>query len=412
VRLSWRSLAAALLVCAFASAAAAQDAPFSPESLSGVADLRLTYAAGERNWLDGGFGKTSVAGDGLDLRLGEAALEWKPRFNFVLSGVVTANYQPHLDPAFDVGEAYLKFQGPPGPNGRLSLRAGVFWPPISQEHEGIAWIPPDMLTGSAINSWVGEEVKVGGLEATVMRRIGEHEVNLTGAVFGWNDTSGTLLSFRGWSLHGVRTGLKTDFQLPPLTPFMTPRQAPITTPFYELDGRAGYYGRIEWRPPAPFSVNALYYDNAGDRIAVEEVQWAWETRFVNAGFAWEPDAETRISGQAMTGETLMGYRAMGQIWVDVGFSSAFLLAQREVGENRFSGRVDWFETRDRTLRELDDNNEQGWALTAAWRRRLNPHMALIVEALHVSSERAARVLAGAQPKQAQTVLQSALRFSF
>ena len=70
-------------------------------------------------------------------------------------------------------------------------------------------------------------------------------------MFGWNDTSGTLLSFRGWALHGLTTGVDTQLDLPPLSPFMPYRQGPRTNPVLELDNRAGYYGRLEWRPPAP-----------------------------------------------------------------------------------------------------------------------------------------------------------------
>ncbi|MDB5434011.1 MAG: hypothetical protein JWR47_268 [Phenylobacterium sp.] len=374
-------------------------------------------ADGEKGWLDGGFGKTSASGAGPGhwkgkAQLSDAALEWRPRLNFAVSGLVSAHLQPDTDPKLDLGEAYVKLQGPPSRLGKWSARVGVFYPPVSMEHEGVAWTNPDMLTSSAINSWIGEEVKVGGVEATVSQRFGGHEVSATGAVFGFNDTSGTLLSFRGWALGDVQTGTHTDFQLPPLSPFMVTKQAAITTPFIELDDRAGYYGRLEWRPPAPVRVNVTYYDNVGNRIAVKDLQWAWETHFLNVGVEWEPDDRTRLAAQGMTGKTLMGYTMPGGIWLDVDFQAAYLLAQRRVAADTFSGRIDTFRVRDRTFRALDDNSEHGWAYAVAWRHPLAPHADLVLEALHVSSRRPARVLAAEDPRQDQTVLQSALRLSF
>ena len=392
--------------------AQAQSSIFGPETLHGFADVRLSAANGETSWLDGGFGKTSASGDDDGLSLANAALEWKPRFNFAFSGLVTAELQPRLDPRVDVGEAYLKFRGSPAPWGRVSARAGLFYPPVSMEHEGVAWTNPDMLTSSAINSWIGEEVKVGGLEATLDRRFGEHEVSATAGVFGWNDTAGTLLTFRGWALHEVKTGANTAFDLPPLSNYLKPKQAPDTYPVLELDRRAGFYGRLEWRPPAPVVLNATYYDNAGDRIAVANKQWAWETRFLNLGAKVQVNERTKILAQAMSGETLMGYRGAGGHWVDMGFHSAYLMASRAYGAHQLSARADWFETHDRTYLVADNNDETGWALAAAWRQHLNDHAALVFEALHVSSDRPSRALAGVAPGQDQTVLQSALRVGF
>jgi hypothetical protein len=357
-----------------AAAGGAQAQLFAPETFHGLADLTLAAADGEASWLDGGFGKTAVSGarDGswkLHPRLGQAAVEWRPRLNFAVSGVISARLQPKVDPALDITEAYLKVQSPPEAFGRVSARAGLFYPPVSQEHDGVAWTTPDMLSASAINSWIGEEAKVGGVEATVQHSFGEHEVSATAAVFGWDDTSGTLLSFRGWALHGVGEGPSTEFTLPPLSVFMKTKQSGKTYPTLELDRRAGYYGRLEWRPPAPVRVSLFYYDNLGDKIAVKSQQWAWRTKFANLGVEWTPDDRTRVAAQAMSGETWMGYTMPGGIWLDASFRSAYVLAQRKVGTDTISGRLDAFDVRDHTFRVLDDNSEHGWAITGAWRRR-------------------------------------------
>lgn len=217
-----------MLALATLALAGAGEAWAEP-AIHGMAELRLGAADGETGWLDGGFGKGAL-GEGSDLSLSQAVVEWRPSLGFSAGAVVSAQLQPDVDPALDIDEAYLTFRAPPSGVGRLSGRAGLFYPPVSMEHEGVGWTTTGLLSASAINSWVGEEVKVVGLEASLARAFGEHEVSATAAVFGWNDTSGTLLTFRGWALHGVRTGFHTEFPLPPLSPFMETKQAPITDP--------------------------------------------------------------------------------------------------------------------------------------------------------------------------------------
>jgi hypothetical protein len=412
MRAAVAGLAAALL--GLGCPARAQEAIFGRDTIHGLVELGWAAADGEKSFLDNGFGKTpfSGAGDGGwkgEAQLSQAVVEWRPRFSFALGAVVSGQWQADVSPRLDFDEAYLQFKAPPTAGGRFSARAGIFYPPVSLEHGGIGWTTTDLLSASALNSWIGEELKVGGLEASYARRLGEHTLTATAAVFGWNDTSGTLLSFRGWALDGLRAGPRTDFPLPPLSPFIARRQADETYPMWEIDRRAGYYGRLEWRPPAPIVLSAFYYDNRGDRTSVREQQWAWETRFGDLGLAWDPQERTHIKAQAMTGETSMGF-ARPRIWADVRFRAAYLLATRDVGEDAATARLDWFDTRSRNA--MDDGDETGWAATVGWRHRLGARTDLLTEAQHVDSKRPGRVLAGEAPKQAQNVVHTAVRLHF
>jgi hypothetical protein len=412
-----RTLCAGLLgLTALAApfASRAQEAIFGREAFHGMAELRVAGADGEASWIEGGFGKTALAGgDGWrdSTGLSQAVVEWRPRFSFALSAVVSAQWQADTDPRLDLDEAYLKLKAPPTRSGRLSARIGYFYPPVSLEHGGVGWTTTDLLSASALNSWIGEEVKVGGLEATYARRFGGHELSATGAVFGWNDTAGTLVSFRGWALHGVRAGLQSQFELPPLTPFLATRQAPKTDPSWEIDGRPGYYARLEWRPPAPLAVQVFHYDNRGDRISVRDLQWAWETRFSTVSLSWTPTPQTRIRAQALAGRTWMGFRRP-ETWVDVSYRAAYLMGTQEVGPGAVSLRLDAFDAHDETHAKLDAADERGWAVTAGWRRPLASWLDLFLEAQQIASDRPGRVLAGEAPKQDETVLQSALRLHF
>ena len=318
----------------------------------------------------------------------------------------------------DLIQAYLAYKPVPTGPIRYSVRLGLFYPQISEEHGGPAWEVADTITPSAINTWVGEEVKVVGAEATVSRAFGGHQLSATGAVFGYDDTSGTLLTFRGWALDDVKAGTVGEFPLPPLERQYLLGQSRQTYALREIDSRLGYYARLEWRPPAAITFNAFVYDNRGDLTGVDgQHQWAWATRFWNLGAIWSLDDRTRILSQVMSGETMMGFPNGRSVWFNLGYASAYLLATRTYGRGAFTARVDYFETHDRNFRPaLDDPDqdwgEAGWALTGAYRLMLSPHASLLLEAVHIESDRPSRGQAALSAFQAQTQLQTALRLSF
>jgi hypothetical protein len=401
------------LVLILPGAAAAQTAGlFDPSTFHAVADLRVGKADGEESWVSGGFGKTDLAND-WDVSIPRAAVTWQPRLGFAWNGRLTLRYQEAGSPEVDVNEAYVGWRAPPAAFGRFSARAGLFYPPISLEHTTPTWTSPDMLSASAINSWIGEEVLVRGLEATLRRDFGEHEVAVTASAFGWNDPNGSLLGFRGWTLHGLTAGADTRWVLPPLSVFMSTRQPPFTTPGLEMDEVAGWYGRVEWRLPNGLSLEALHYVNPGKSfIVTPDLEWSGSTRFTNLGAHWEINERTTLTAQALWGEALMEERPAGLTWRDMTYASAYVRVQRKVGEDTLSGRLDWFEVDHETLRPADDADEDGWAATLAWRHRLADHLDLIVEAQHIDSDRPARYLAGEAAGQEQTALSAALRVSF
>ena len=275
-----RSRTASILALSLAlwpTQAIGQAELFGPENVEANADLRASVVGGEDSFLEGGFGKLRYGGDGGDTtaraRVASLDLAWKPQISWNFSGLVSISYQNQLDGEPDLSEAFLKFRSDPAET-RFTARAGLFWPPVSQEHSGGNWLVTDSITPSAANSWIGEEVKVLGLEGGVETTFGEHELALTGAAFLHDDMSGTVLSYRGWALHDVRITLHGDLPLPPLSASTAPYQDTITSPFWEVDDRAGFYGRLDWTPPLPVTFNAFYYDNRGDRVSSYELQTA------------------------------------------------------------------------------------------------------------------------------------------
>jgi hypothetical protein len=405
----------AALLCP-SPAAAQAEAIVGPQAFDGSIDLRAGVVGGETSWLDGGFGKLREGGDNggtqARVRVAAADLAWKPQFSFNLSGLVSVVHQDGQSRDADLNEAFLSYRTGPAAT-RFSARAGVFWPPISLEHGGSTWQVLDTITPSAVNSWVGEELKVLAFEGTLEHRFGGQRLALTGAVFRHDDMAGTLLSYRGWALHDVRMTVDSHFPLPPLSPSKAPYQAPRTNPFWEVDGRAGYYARIEWQTPWPVSVNLLRYDNRGDRLSSRKLQTAWRTRFWNVGALASLGPGTEARAQVLWGNTLVGPDTPGGIPGDVDFAAAYLLLSQTLGGGKLSARGDWFATHDNSFVASDDNNEHGWAGTLAYKHPLARFADLVVEVLHVESDRPMRLAnAGMAPQQNQTRLQTALRLGF
>ncbi len=385
-----------------------------PADLTAVIDFRIVLTDGERAWTDGGFGRSRFGGGGegvdVDAIPANAQLVWHGPVAWNLDGTVAVAAQEGQDQPVDLIEAYLAWRPVPRSAARFSARAGMFWPAISLEHEGPAWSVADMITPSAINSWIGEEVKVAGIEGTVSHPLGGGRIGATLGLFGFNDTAGALLGFRGWALHDQKTGAFSRQTLPPLNAFMQSAQPPWTTPTLEADNRPGFYGRLAWRMAAPVTLEAFYYSNRGDPEAVTpDLQWGWDTRFLNLGVRIDLGERTRILAQLLTGTTEMGFEENGRAWVETRFRAAYLRVTREVGRAALSGRLDLFDTRQTGSQVGPEDSEEGWSLTAAFAWRLSDQAQLILEGLHVDSTRGARSRLGVAPEQNQEIVQAAMR---
>jgi hypothetical protein len=392
----------------------------SPETLSVTGTVSVAATNGEESWIDGGFGKLSTSGtnDG-DWRvrplLSEANLIWQPRLSWSLSATVVGTFHGGERNETGISEAYLSFKPMRGATTRVSARAGLVWPLVSLEHEGADWHVRDSITPSAINSWIGEEVRPVALEGTVRRQLGEHEVAATGAIFAANDTAGTLLTFRGWALHDRKTLAFRRQPLPPFEDADIGYQAPFTHPLLDVGpwfaNRPGYYLKAAWQPPVPVRFELFRYDNRADPEAVnEDVEWGWRTHFNHIGVAAEV-AGAEIKAQAVDGRTRMGFVEDGRRWVDMRFRSAFLLATGSIASFGIAARVEAFETRNRGSWWDDEYDETGWSAMLCGKRQWGPLIGL-VELIHVSSDNPTREHIHIDPHQKQTRLRTDLRLSW
>jgi len=413
-----RMAVAAAFLCA--APACAADTP-ETGLLTAYANFDLAAFDGPRAWINdrdeiGGTGKARFGnpdGNGLRVRpyATEAGVVVQPDFGWALSGLVSVIAQHGQDKAVDVNEAYLRWRPLPFGTVHMTLRAGVFYPPVSLEHGGSEWPVVETVTPSAINSWIGEEVKVAGVEATFSTLIGEHRLSLAGAAFELNDTAGTLLTFRGWALHDEKATLFSYQPLPAMNGFMRNVQARETRPMIDLDHRVGWYAKLTWAPPGPFQIQYFHYDNRADPAAFDaELQWGWHTRFDHVGATLDLDGKTRLTAQAIDGTTVMGFPGAGNVrWIDMRYRSAFLLGTRQMAHGSVSGRIEAFSTRNHGSEVVADDDETGWAATAAVRWPLLRQATLLGEALHIESRRDARLREGVAPRQNQNILRLTLR---
>ncbi|MFL6765812.1 MAG: hypothetical protein ACJ8FO_11510 [Sphingomicrobium sp.] len=380
--------------------------------------MRLVAVDGEKSWVDGGFGKLRSGSDGdfrVQPQLGNVSLVWKPQFSWSLGAIVVGSLQGGQRTQAGLSQAYLTFRPMRSSRIAVSARAGLMWPPVSLEHDGADWHVKDSITPSAINSWIGEEVRPLAAEATISASLGQHKLRATAALMAANDTSGTLLTFRGWALHD-RTTLAFNRQpLPPLDEELAEYQAPFTHPLLDVGPgfarRPGYYAKLSWQPPIPVRIELFRYDNRANPEDVDaNLEWGWRTWFNHLGAVVDLGSGAQLKLQAMEGRTRMGFIEEGESrrWVDNRFRSAFALLTRPFGPFALTARIDAFDTRNRGSDVDSEYDDKGWSAMLAAKRDW-AHVTGLVELLHVSSKRENREDVGLRPRQRQTQLQTEVR---
>ncbi len=272
-------------------------------------------------------------------------------------------------------ELFADLQRTVGDRHQVGVRAGLFFPATSFENVERGWHSPYTLTLSAINSWVGEESRELGVEGRWTAALGDGRLTVAGALGGGNDTAGTLLAWRGFSLHDRLTTLGETIALPPLSSleddgiFGVQRDQGTRPLTEDLDGRVGWSGRVAWRDDRRgLTFRLRIADNRGDR-ELHGDQYAWRTRTVAAGVGVDRPSGWSILAEVLIGDTGMGIRPH---FVDADFAAAYLLVSRRWDRWRLSVRVDQFETRDRdgSIGEISD--EDGQAVTVAVLRQAGP----------------------------------------
>lgn len=380
-------------------------------------DIRAASASDADSWLDGSLGKTRYGrgqnvSDHVSLDIAEASLIIMPRLNYELSSYVHLSYSPEQFKELDVVEAYATYRPVSTSANRYQVKAGMFFPPVSLEHADIAWTSPYTVTPSAINSWIGEEVKSTGIEVSVEHRMESQTIKFMVAGFVANDPTGSLMAWRGWAMHDVKSTADGRFPLAPI-PAISPTgnlftlQAPFVEPHHEIDDRVGYYGALNWDYDQWLTVQGVHYDNRGSSTDFKAGQYAFDTQFSNIGFSAFLSNDLELMGQYLWGKSRMGGTTL-----DFTFDSYYLMLSRAIQQHRVSLRFDDFGTADKTFVPEDNNNEDGWALTAGYTFEFSRQHKLMAEILYVSSDRPGRADLNLPLEEKETQLQVSYRYSF
>src|SRR5690606_13848366 len=304
--------------------------PFTAQAQAawhGYLDLRLAAPASEQDWGDGGLGKTRFGGGNVDASA-SAALGASFQLAPELLAAAELQVQPEQERAADVLEAWVRWRPVSTTPWRWSLRAGVFFPPVSLENDGPGWTSAWTLTPSAINSWVGEELRATGAEFRLEHRARAGTWSATIAAFGRNDPAGDLLASRGWAMGDLTTGAFGTLREPDVYAPVARTTAPVMFhPFREIDHRVGWYGALQWDGAGGRGLTLLRYDNRADPTAWEwqgrRKVFAWHTRF------WSLGGQARIGditllAQAMRGAT--AFEPQPGLYLDTELAAGYLLA--------------------------------------------------------------------------------------
>ena len=394
----------AALACTSAAAAAAWELEL---------DTRLLTVDGLPPFMGGGLGSLRFGADQSGLRLGRA--------RFALSQPLGEVWSLHFDASswgdhdkIPVGltEACLQFRPYPRAGYRLRVKAGAFYAPISLENRSSGWESPYTVSYSAIDSWLAEEVRTIGAEAT-LDWLGTHtghdfDLGLTGGVFGWNDGAGAALANGGFTLTDRQTVLWGRVGQPDVPPLHA------AEPFREMDGNAGFYGGMEARYLDRIVLRFLRYDNDANPAAPDPVTHAvaWNTQFNSAGVRVEGAHGWTGIFQWLSGATYISPWGTDERWP---FRARYVLLSKRCGSHTLSARYDWFEV-EGYRSGADDDGDDGWqkghAFTVAYLYQPTTHWRFALEWLRVTSNSYNREeYFGGPPQVNQTQVQLSVRYA-
>ncbi|MCH8099683.1 MAG: hypothetical protein IIB74_04520 [Proteobacteria bacterium] len=388
-----RILIAVLALAGLPWSAMAADNTSGYEIRYGV-EFGFLKTSGYPSWTTGFVGKLRYDNDGAVFN--RAFVDYRGRFGDTINvHMVLEGYDDDLGNTIDFTEAYVEWRPMPKSATRYRVKVGAFYPRISLENVDPGWSNRYTQNSSAINTWVAEELRTIGAELTVSRRPeslgGAHAFSASVAAFVANDPAGSLLAWKGWSVHDRQSRFSDKLPLPPLPQIqpgmMFDDQNPYVEPFKEIDGRVGYYVNGEWRFGKKFLLRAMHYDNRADPRAEENGQYAWTTKFEHLGMQTTLPGDIGLIAQWMIGSTVMGPVMNGAHVVDTEYDAQFVLLTRAFKGHRVSARYDHFEITQNDSTEDDNNPEKGHAWTLNYQYSFSDRIGIAAEWLSIKTHR-------------------------
>jgi hypothetical protein len=352
------------------------------------------------NWPGGGLGKLRYD-ESNSLEASRITIDYGGRIKPTLWARVIADYVGDGSEGLSLAEAFVTWRPVPRSSNRHQIRAGAMYPPFSYENTASGWTSPYTISFSAINTWLGEEIRPVGIEWSMARRIGgptsAHLLNVFASAFWGNDPAATLLFWRGWSVHDRQTRLDDRVRVPPLLAFGSGGPSLMdqtVAPFVETDSQPGFYAGIEWRFASRIRAQLGAWDNRADPRSFSRQQWGWNTRLWTASVQMELPQQIGLIAQRMSGDTgwIVGAQQDGSVtgaggFVVDHFDSAFVLLTRQFrAKHRASLRYETFGI-ERPESNVIPVSDDGNALTLAYQYEPNNRLKAAVEWLEISSKR-------------------------
>ena len=372
--------------------------------------LRLEFDAGFvrasselDSWPSGGLGKLRFAENDDGFGASRFFAEYHGRITPTLVGTATMDYVDDASAGLGLTEAYLEWRPIPTSRNQHQVKLGAFYPPLSLENGGHGWHSPFTYSYSAINSWLGEEIRPVGAEWSLRRRLGfagsPHELRAFAAGFYGGDPAGALLFWRGWGLHDRQTRFSDELPIPPMpvwdsTGTIVGYRDQSVRPLDEIDHRPGAYAGAQWRYANRALVALARYDNRADESAFRDRQWGWHTRFVSLSAQVSLPWELGLLVQWLSGSTywIVGARPDGTLSptaaaVDDEFDAEYVMLTRLLRTaHRLSLRYDTFGiVRDEAAPAL--KSDAGHAWTLAYRYSRSERLSGGIEWLAIRSRR-------------------------
>ncbi len=402
-----RELVTLTFVCAMLGAQNVYAVDFT---FDGYGDLRFVAPSNEVSYLDGGLGKLRYGSeDGQpNVHVSEMALQAHAQITPELSSNVVLRSDPDHGLAVDILEGYVRYRPISTNAWRWSVKAGAFFPAISLENTEVAWTSYWTLTPSAINSWIGDELRTIGGESKLEWRSDARTFSVTGALFGFNDPAGVMIAHHGWTLDDRPTGLLEHSREADVIARSFGESIPYQAQlFAEIDHRPGWYAQASWEETGIGRIDVTRYDNRGKYDVQMGDQFAWETTFWSGGLRTGYDGFTLLA-QGMSGYTAIEPRENFEI--ETRFKAAYALLGWERDEWRLAARADVFQTRTETPFGPTSASEDGHAFTLAASWIPKDWLRFTAEFLSVNSTRAQRAAEGLSPHQIDNQFQLAARF--
>ncbi len=377
---------------------------------------RGIYVRSQPSWVDGGFGRFETGAKSAtdsaikDQEEAQLGADWTPTTWLHVHGHGIARRK-----GSGLIEAYVDLQKDFGANN-LRLRTGQFFLPTSRENTDRMWSSPYTISFSALNTWIGEEMRPLGTELQWQRLTSNAVVTLAAGVFRGNDTMGALLGWRGWSIGNRLSTSGEVLPLPPLFSLRDPngfadQRRDGTKPFgSDLDGRTGVTARARISLPERAVLQFARVDNRGDREEYRG-EYAWQTK-LNL-LSGETDGQHGTTFAAEYGWGSMGMGFAPEAWVQLTYCAGYALASQTFGRNRISARFDVFGTKDRDRSRIaETNTESGRAWTMAYFFNVRPSIRLGAEFANIAAQRIAAAESGADPNTDGRTLTVEARYRF